>query len=77
MIDQNIEKLKNDQPEDLVTLNDGVIQYVPGDIENINVDEVVDKLGYVEGMSNLLYIYYRKENSFLRWYSVKYSVREL
>ena len=47
LIDENIEKLKNDQPEDLVEVNDGVIQYVPGDIGNINVDEVVDKLGYI------------------------------
>ena len=50
LIDENIEKLRNDQPEDLVAVNDGVIQYVPGDIENINVDEIVDKLGYVEGI---------------------------
>ena len=42
LIDKNIEKLRNDQPADLVAVNDGVIQYVPGDIENINVDEVVD-----------------------------------
>ena len=77
LIDENIEKLRNDQPDDLVAVNDGVIQYVPGDIGNINVNEVVDKLGYVEGMSNLLYIYYHPENSFLRRYSVIYSVREL
>ena len=51
LIDKNIEKLKNDRPEDLVEVNDGVIQYVPGDIENINADEGVDELGYVEGMS--------------------------
>ena len=57
LIDENIEKLKNDQPEDLAAVNDGVIQYVPGDIENINVDEMVDHLGYIEGMSNLLFIY--------------------
>ena len=69
LIDENIEKLRNDQPEDLVAVNGGVIQYVPGDIENINVDEVVNTLGYVEGMLNLLYIYYRQENSFLLWYS--------
>ena len=50
LINENIEKLKNDQPEDLVAVNDGVIQYVPGDIEIINVNEVVDKLGYVKGM---------------------------
>ena len=53
LIDENIEKLKNDQPDDLVAVNDGVIQYVPGDIENISVDEIVDKLGCVEGMRNL------------------------
>ena len=64
LIDENIEKLKNDQPADLVEVNDGVIQYVPGDIENINVDEVIDKLGYVEGMSNLLYIYSRQKKYF-------------
>ena len=51
LIDKNIEQLGNDQPADLVAVNDGVIQYVPGDIENINADEVVDELGYVEGMS--------------------------
>ena len=65
LIDESIEKLKNDQPDDLTAVNDGVIQYVPGDIENINVDEIVDKLGYIEGMSNLLYTY-RQESSFLR-----------
>ena len=64
LIDENTEKLKNEQPEDLVAVNDGVIQYVPGDIENINVDEVVDKLGHVEGLSNLLNIYYCQENSY-------------
>ena len=64
LIDENIEKLRNSQPEDLVAVNNGVIHYVPGDIENINVDEVVDKLGYVEGMSNLLHIYYRQGNSY-------------
>ena len=58
LIDENIEKLRNDQPEDLVAVNDGVIQYVPGDIANINVDEVVEELGYIEGMSNIFkYIY--------------------
>ena len=54
LIDENIEKLRNDQPEDLVAVNGGVIQYVPGDIANINVDEVVEELGYIEGMSNIL-----------------------
>ena len=58
LIDENIEKLRNDQPEDLAAVNDGVIQYVPGDIANINVDEVVEELGYIEGMSDIFkYIY--------------------
>ena len=58
LIDENIEKLKNDQPEDLVAVNDGVIQYVPGDIENINADEIVDEFGYVEGIcQGILYIF--------------------
>ena len=52
LIDENIEKLRNDQPEDLVAVNDGVIQYVPGDIENISVDEIVNNLGCVEGIRN-------------------------
>ena len=61
LIDKNIEKLGNDRPENLVALNDGVIQYVPGDIENINVDEILDELGYVEGMSNyFIFITVRK-----------------
>ena len=50
MIDENIGKLTNEKPEDLTSVNDGVIRYVPGDIGNINVDEIVGKLGYVEGM---------------------------
>ena len=75
LIDENIEKLKNDQPEDLVAVNDGVIQYVPGDIENINVDEVVDKLGYVEGIRNLLYIHLLPSEQVLLWYYLKcYSI---
>ena len=56
LIDENIEKLKNEQPENLAAVNDGGIQYVPDDIGNINVDEIVDKLGCVDGMCNLLKI---------------------
>ena len=76
LTDENIEKLKNDQPEDLVAVNDGVIQYVPGDIENINVDEVVDyKLGYVEGIRNLLYIHLLPSGQVLLLYYLKcYSI---
>ncbi|CAB4010923.1 tripartite motif-containing 2-like isoform X3, partial [Paramuricea clavata] len=49
LIDENIEKRRKKQPENLATVNDGSIQYVPDDIGNINVDEIVDKLGHVEG----------------------------
>ena len=52
LIDEKIEKLSNQQPENLAAVNNGSIQYVPDDIGNINVDEIVDKLGYVEGMCN-------------------------
>ncbi|XP_028395970.1 uncharacterized protein LOC114519975 isoform X2 [Dendronephthya gigantea] len=48
-IDESIEKLEKEKPEDLTAVNDGNIQHVPGDINNINVDEVVDKLGHIEG----------------------------
>ena len=55
LIVENIEKLKNEQPENLAAMNDGAIQYVPDDIGNINVDEIVGKLGLIEGMSNQLH----------------------
>ena len=50
MIDDNIEKLANEKPDDLKSLSDGVIRYIPGDIGNTNVDEIAGKLGYIEGM---------------------------
>jgi chromosome segregation ATPase len=52
LIDGKIEKLGNERPENLTAVNDGSIQYVPDDIGNINVDEIVGKLGYahVAGM---------------------------
>ena len=50
LIDEKIEKLRNEQPENLATVNDGSFQYVPDDIGNINLDEIVGKLGYVKGM---------------------------
>ena len=56
LIDEKIEKLKNEQPENLAAVNDGSLQYVPDDIGNINVDEIVGKLGYVNGMCNLTYL---------------------
>ena len=49
LIDENIEELRNEQPENLTALNEGIIHYVPDDIGNIIVDEVVGKLGSVEG----------------------------
>jgi hypothetical protein len=63
LIDEKIEKLKNEQPENLAAVNDGSLQYVPDDIGNINVDEIVGKLGSVQGMCNTVYLptvqYYR------------------
>ena len=47
VIDENVEKLKNEQPEDLMPVNDGDIKYVREAIENINVDHLVKKLGNV------------------------------
>jgi chromosome segregation ATPase len=55
LIDERIEKLGREKPGDLAAVNDGVIQYVPGDIDEINVDEIVRKLGHVEGMLNSFY----------------------
>jgi ClpP class serine protease len=52
LIDEKIEKLSNQQPENLAAVNDISIQYAPDDIGKINVDEIVDKLGHVEGMCN-------------------------
>ncbi len=52
LVDEKIEKLRKEQPEDLEAVNDGCLQYVPDDIGNINVDEIVGKLGHVEGLCN-------------------------
>ncbi|CAB4045160.1 E3 ubiquitin- ligase TRIM71-like, partial [Paramuricea clavata] len=48
LIEEKIEKLGNERPGNMAAVNDGGIQYVPDDIGNINVDEIVDKLGYVQ-----------------------------
>ena len=56
LIDENVEKLTKEKPDDLTAVNDGVIRYVPGDICNINVDEIAGKLGYIEGMYYIMYI---------------------
>ena len=50
LIDENVEKLGNLPPEDLDVVNDCGIHYVPDDTGNMNVDEILAKLGYVEGM---------------------------
>ena len=47
VIDENVEKLRNEQPEDLEPMNDGDIEYVPEVIGNINVDQLIKKLGIV------------------------------
>ena len=47
VIDENVEKLRNEQPEDLEPVNDGDIEYVPEAIEDINVDHLVKKVGNV------------------------------
>ena len=57
LIDEKIKRLRNAQPKNLAAVNDGSLQYVPDDIGNINVHEIVGKLGYVDGMCNLLCLY--------------------
>ena len=59
-IDQLIKKLKRAQPENLVALNDGSLQYVPDDIDDINADEIVDKMGRVEGMSMSMHWWHKQ-----------------
>ncbi|XP_028396171.1 E3 ubiquitin-protein ligase TRIM33-like [Dendronephthya gigantea] len=48
LIDENIEKLKKEQPYDLTPANDGDIQYVPGDISQVSAKGIVDKFGHVK-----------------------------
>jgi hypothetical protein len=47
VIDENIEKLENEQPENLTPVNDGGVQYVSHNIENINYGDIMDKLGNI------------------------------
>ncbi|XP_028413817.1 protein PML-like [Dendronephthya gigantea] len=47
-IDENIEKLISEQPKDMTPLNHGGIRFVPGDIGDINVDELVSIMGHIE-----------------------------
>ena len=59
-IDEKVKNLGNEKPEKLNAVNDGGIQFVPDDIGKINVNEIVDNLGYIEGKFNLLrYCYHR------------------
>ena len=47
MIDENVEKLKNEQPKDDEPANDGDIEYTPEAIGEINVDHLIKKMGRV------------------------------
>ena len=46
-MDESVEKLKHKQPNDMKPMNDGDIEYVPEVIGNINVDQLIKKLGIV------------------------------
>ena len=48
VIDENIEKLGNEQPVKLAPVSDGGIEYIPEDIGSIDYDETVSKLGRVK-----------------------------
>ena len=50
LIDEKIETLANEKPEDLEAVNHGDIQYVSGNLGKINVDEIFSKMGHVKGM---------------------------
>ena len=54
VMDENVEKLKHGQPDDLKPINDGDIEYVPEAIDNINVGQLIKKLGFV-GEKKLLF----------------------
>ena len=49
LIDENIEKLQSEKPENLVPVNDGKVYYVPEYIGDVNSDEIARKMGYVDG----------------------------
>ena len=48
VIDENIEKLGNEQPVNLAPVNKGDIEYIPEDIGSISYGEIVSKLGRVQ-----------------------------
>ena len=47
VMDENVEKSKVQQADDLEPLNDGDIEYTSEAIHDINVDQLVKKLGRV------------------------------
>ena len=47
VMDENVEKSRVQQPDDLEPLNDGDIKYIPEAIDNVNADQLVKKLGRV------------------------------
>ena len=47
VMDENVERSKAQQPDDLEPLNDGDIEFISEAIEDINVDQLVMKLGRV------------------------------
>ena len=55
-IDMRIATLKREQPENLDALNNGCIHYVFDDnVDDVNFDEIVDKMGRVEGKWHCIY----------------------
>ena len=53
-IDENIEKLRSETPENMTPVNHGRIRFLPGNIGSINVDEIVSILGKIEGTYNFI-----------------------
>ena len=58
-IDEKIDKLRKEKPEDLDAVNDGDIKYVPDEFGTINVNEIVEKLGHVEGIHYFIALSYQ------------------
>ena len=48
LIDENVEKLGNEQPVNLAPVNDGGIEYIPEDIGSINYGHIMSKMGRVQ-----------------------------
>ena len=47
MIEQNIEKLKNERPKDMKPVHDSKIEYESKAIKDVNATEILDKLGEI------------------------------